>query len=83
MNRSDTDLGDLRQQVVGVLLAGGQSRRMFADGPGRGDKGLLEIGGKPMIAHVIARLSPQVGALVINVNGDRCCQVHYDIVSLH
>ncbi len=70
MNRSDTDLGDLRQQVVGVLLAGGQSRRMFAEGPGRGDKGLLEIGGKPMIAHVIARLSPQVGALVINVNGD-------------
>lgn len=70
MSRRDIDPENLRQQVVGVLLAGGQSRRMFADGPGHGDKGLLEIGGKPMLAHVIARLSPQVGAMVINVNGD-------------
>lgn len=56
--------------VVGVLLAGGQSRRMFASGSGQGDKGLLDIGGKPMIGHVIDRLSPQVSALVINANGD-------------
>jgi len=56
--------------VVGVLLAGGQSRRMFADGPGQGDKGLLEIGGKPMLAHVIERLAPQVGAIVLNLNGN-------------
>ncbi len=70
MSTSDIDAAKLRQQVVGVLLAGGQSRRMFADGPGHGDKGLLEIGGKPMLAHVIARIAPQVGALVINVNGD-------------
>lgn len=56
--------------VVGVLLAGGQSRRMFASGAGQGDKGLLEIAGKPMIGHVIDRLSPQVSALVINANGD-------------
>ncbi len=53
-----------------MLLAGGQSRRMFAEGPGHGDKGLLDIGGKPMLAHVIERLRPQVGAMVINVNGD-------------
>ena len=53
-----------------MLLAGGQSRRMFAEGPGHGDKGLLEIGGKPMLAHVIDRLAPQVGPIVINVNGD-------------
>jgi len=60
----------LRSDVVGVLLAGGQSRRMFADGPGQGDKGLLEIGGKPMLAHVLARLAPQVGTIVLNLNGD-------------
>ena len=54
-----------RQSVTGVLLAGGQSRRM-----GGGDKGLLDIAGKPMLAHVIARFSPQVGRLVINANGD-------------
>jgi len=57
------------ERVVGVLLAGGQSRRMFAGGPGQGDKGILEIAGKPMLAHVIGRLQPQVRALVINANG--------------
>lgn len=56
---------------TGLLLAGGKSRRMseaFAEG--RGDKGLLDIAGKPMLGHVIERLSPQVGAMVINANGD-------------
>lgn len=51
--------------VTGVLLAGGQSRRM-----GGGDKGLLELAGRPMLGHVICRLSPQVGRVVINANGD-------------
>lgn len=37
---------------------------------GAGDKGLLDLGGKPMIAHVIERLKPQVGRMVINANGD-------------
>lgn len=70
MTHQSSNSRTLRSEVVGVLLAGGQSRRMFADGPGQGDKGLLEIGGKPMLAHVIGRLAPQVGAIVINVNGD-------------
>jgi molybdopterin-guanine dinucleotide biosynthesis protein A len=52
-------------QVTGVLLAGGQSRRM-----GGGDKGLLPLAGKPMLGHAICRLQPQVGAVVINANGD-------------
>lgn len=52
-------------EIVGVVLAGGLSRRM-----GGGDKGLLELAGKPMLAHVIDRLEPQVGRLVINANGD-------------
>ena len=51
--------------VTGVLLAGGQSRRM-----GGGDKGLLELAGRPMLGHVICRLGAQVGAIVINANGD-------------
>lgn len=51
--------------VTGVLLAGGQSRRM-----GGGDKGLLSLAGKPMLGHVICRLQPQVGAVIINANGD-------------
>ena len=51
--------------VTGVLLAGGQSRRM-----GGGDKGLLPLAGQAMLSHVIDRLAPQVGAIVINANGD-------------
>jgi len=51
--------------VSGVLLAGGQSRRM-----GGGDKGLLPLAGKAMLGHVIERLAPQVSAIVLNANGD-------------
>jgi molybdopterin-guanine dinucleotide biosynthesis protein A len=53
------------QSVTGVILAGGQSRRM-----GGGDKGLLDLSGRPMLAHAIERLAPQVGRLVLNANGD-------------
>jgi molybdopterin-guanine dinucleotide biosynthesis protein A len=55
----------MRTPVTGVLLAGGQSRRM-----GGGDKGLLQLDGKSMLQHVIERLAPQVSALVLNANGD-------------
>lgn len=51
--------------VAGVLLAGGLSRRM-----GGGDKCLRELSGKPILAHVIERVAPQVQALVLNANGD-------------
>ena len=37
---------------------------------GGGDKGLLELAGNPMLSHVIAGCGPQVGAMVINANGD-------------
>jgi molybdopterin-guanine dinucleotide biosynthesis protein A len=56
---------ELARTVTGVLLAGGQSRRM-----GGGDKGMLDLAGKPMLAHVIDALAPQVGRLIINANGD-------------
>jgi molybdopterin-guanine dinucleotide biosynthesis protein A len=63
--------------IIGIILAGGLSRRMFpvardgacADLHG-GDKGLLALGGKSMLAHVIERLRPQVGAIALNANGD-------------
>ncbi len=51
--------------IVGVLLAGGQSRRM-----GGGDKTLNDLGGKPLLAHVVERAQPQVGTLILNANGD-------------
>lgn len=49
--------------VTGIVLAGGMGRRM-----GGVDKGLVLLSGQPMVAHVLARLAPQVGALVINAN---------------
>ncbi|HEY5366460.1 MAG TPA: molybdenum cofactor guanylyltransferase MobA [Casimicrobiaceae bacterium] len=52
-----------RADITGLVLAGGQGRRM-----GGVDKGLVDFAGKPMVAHAIARLLPQVGALLINAN---------------
>ena len=49
-------------EIAGIVLAGGQSRRM-----GGGDKGLLDLGGRPVIAHVIERLGC---ARAISANGD-------------
>ncbi len=54
-----------KNKVAGVLLAGGLSRRM-----GGGDKCLRDLGGRPILAHIIERAAPQVGALVLNANGD-------------
>ncbi|SNR34555.1 molybdenum cofactor guanylyltransferase [Puniceibacterium sediminis] len=36
---------------------------------GGGDKGLLELGGQTLLAHVIARAEPQVAGLALNANG--------------
>ncbi len=52
-------------RLLGVILAGGLATRM-----GGGDKGLLCLGGRPLLAHVIDRLAPQVAALALNANGD-------------
>lgn len=49
--------------VTGVVLAGGLGRRM-----GGVDKGLQLLDGRPMVAHVIDRLSAQVDELVVNAN---------------
>jgi molybdopterin-guanine dinucleotide biosynthesis protein A len=51
--------------IVGVILAGGRSSRM-----GGGDKCLFELAGRPLLAHTIERLQPQVARLVLNANGD-------------
>jgi molybdopterin-guanine dinucleotide biosynthesis protein A len=48
-----------------VLLAGGLARRM-----GGGDKPMRQIGGRTILARVVARLTPQCDFLVLNANGD-------------
>jgi len=55
----------MRADTLGVVLAGGLARRM-----GGGDKPLRMLAGRPMLAHVIERLAPQVAAVAINANGD-------------
>jgi len=49
--------------ITGLVLAGGQGRRM-----GSVDKGLVLLGGRPMVRHVLDRLRPQVDEILINAN---------------
>ena len=51
------------QKVTGIVLAGGQGRRM-----GGIDKGLQPFRGKPMALWTIERLAPQVDELIVNAN---------------
>ena len=51
--------------TLGLILDGGLARRM-----GGADKGLIKLGGKPMLAHVIERLRPQCATLALSANGD-------------
>lgn len=53
------------RRILGVVLAGGLARRM-----GGGDKALLPINGRPMMAVLLERLRPQVSALAVSANGD-------------
>jgi molybdenum cofactor guanylyltransferase len=52
-------------RIMGVILAGGQARRL-----GGADKALVRLGGRPLIAHVLDRLVPQVDQVLISANGD-------------
>jgi molybdopterin-guanine dinucleotide biosynthesis protein A len=58
-------MGRTNPPVVGLLLAGGQSRRM-----GGGDKCLRLLGGETILARIVARVRPQVCKLILNANGD-------------
>ena len=58
-------MADTAPPVIGLLLAGGQSRRM-----GGGDKCLRLLGGETILARIIARVRPQVRRLLLNANGD-------------
>ena len=49
--------------ITGLVLAGGQGRRM-----GSVDKGLVMLDGRPMVAHVLERFAPQVDGILINAN---------------
>jgi molybdopterin-guanine dinucleotide biosynthesis protein A len=63
--KAKRDFGPVRAAaLVGVVLAGGEGRRM-----GTGLlKPLRQLGGRPMVAHVVERLRPQVMDLVVVAN---------------
>ena len=50
-------------QITGLILAGGRAQRM-----GGIDKGLIPFHNKALIESAIARLSSQVGSILINAN---------------
>ncbi len=56
-------VGIPREQITGLVLAGGKGTRMNG-----ADKGLQLFRGEPMAQLVMRRLQPQVGALLINAN---------------
>lgn len=64
--------------ITGLILCGGKGRRM-----GGVDKGLVMFRGKPLAAHVIERLRPQVGALLINANqhAERYAAFGYPVIA--
>ncbi|MDP3745262.1 MAG: molybdenum cofactor guanylyltransferase MobA [Methylotenera sp.] len=49
--------------VSAIILAGGRATRM-----GGADKGLVLLQQKPLIQHVVKRLTPQVDEIIINAN---------------
>ena len=53
----------LSEHITGLILAGGRGTRM-----GEVDKGLQPFRGYPMVMHVLMRLAPQVGAVLVNAN---------------
>ena len=61
----DDDIAARAVLLPGVILGGGRASRM-----GGGDKGLRLLAGRPLLAHVIERMAPQLGPLAINANGD-------------
>lgn len=52
-----------KNDVTGVILAGGRGSRM-----GGVDKGLQNFRGMPLALHTLMRLGPQVGDVLINAN---------------
>ena len=60
---SQTTKNAMYPDVGAVLLAGGLARRM-----GGQDKGLVELGGKPMASYALEVLLPIAGRCVVNAN---------------
>jgi molybdopterin-guanine dinucleotide biosynthesis protein A len=63
-----------QKKICGLLLAGGQSRRM-----GGGDKCLMTLGGKTLLQRIVETAAPQVGPLMLNTNSDPALFAAHDL----
>lgn len=73
-----TETASTEAPITAIILAGGRATRM-----GGIDKGLVELAGRPMIAHVLAVLAPQVASVMINANRnqDRYAQFGHPVIA--
>lgn len=64
--------------VTVVILAGGMARRMGGE-----DKGLVTLNDRPLIEHVLTRITPQADAILINANRntERYSTYGYPVIS--
>ena len=60
---SDSSVFNAKENLSAVILAGGRGSRM-----GHSDKGLIMLAGRPLIEHVIERITVQVTDMYINAN---------------
>lgn len=67
-----------KQTVTAVVLAGGRGKRL-----GGKDKGLIPFEGKPLIEYILAAISPQADAVIINANRNqaRYADFGYPVIS--
>ena len=65
-------------QITAVILAGGKGSRL-----GGQDKGLVSYQNKPLIQHVLDKIEPQVGQIIINANRnqDDYAKFDYPVIS--
>ena len=59
--------------ITGLILAGGKARRLNGE-----DKGLIQLGDSPLIAHVITKLRTQTSTVIINANRNQASYAQFD-----
>src|SRR3546814_19822229 len=69
-----------RHLLSGLMLAGGQARRLQTAGMPARDKGMVELRGEPLVAHASRFLAPRVAQLWISANCHTDFYAHYGMV---
>ncbi|MFV2005384.1 MAG: molybdenum cofactor guanylyltransferase MobA [Gammaproteobacteria bacterium] len=67
-----------KKNITAVIVAGGKGTRM-----GGRDKGLIKLSGKPIVEHIIERLSLQLDLIIVNANRnlDEYRQLGYPVIN--